>query len=117
MRVSGHAQGTSRGRRDASTRRTGSSADCARRPSCPRASCCARPSWPAHTHTQEVFMIGRVAALIYGLVSYLVFFLTNLYAMGFVGNYLVPKSIDIESGSESGLAHAILVDVLLLGLF
>src|SRR5438477_9837746 len=62
-------------------------------------------------------MIGRVGALIYGLVSYLVFFLSNLYAMGFIGNYLVPKSIDVGSGSESGLAHSILVDVVLLGAF
>ena len=64
-------------------------------------------------------MIGRVAALVYGLVSYLIFFLANLYAMGFIGNYLVPKSIDvgIDVGLEGGLADAILVDVLLLGLF
>jgi protein-S-isoprenylcysteine O-methyltransferase Ste14 len=37
--------------------------------------------------------------------------------MGFIGNYLVPKSIDVGSGSESGLAHSILVDVVLLGAF
>ena len=60
-------------------------------------------------------MIGRVAGLIYGLVSYLVSFLSFIYAMGFVGNYLVPKSIDI--GRESGLAQSILIDVLLLGAF
>jgi len=60
-------------------------------------------------------MIGRVAALIYGLASYLVFFCSILYAVAFIGNYLVPKSIDV--GSESGLARSILIDVVLLGVF
>jgi methanethiol S-methyltransferase len=60
-------------------------------------------------------MIGRVAALIYGLASYLVFFLVSAYAVAFVGNYLVPKSIDV--GTESGLAQSILIDAALLGLF
>jgi protein-S-isoprenylcysteine O-methyltransferase Ste14 len=60
-------------------------------------------------------MIGRVAALIYGLASYLVFFLSIVYAMAFIGNYLVPKSIDV--GSESGLVRSILIDVVLLGVF
>ena len=60
-------------------------------------------------------MIGRVAALIYGIASYLVFFSSLLYAVAFIGNYLVPKSIDV--GPESGLAQTILIDVALLGLF
>src|SRR6516165_11707546 len=60
-------------------------------------------------------MIGRVAALIYGIASYLVFFCSSLYAMAFIGNYLVPKSIDV--GSEGGLAQSILTDVVLLAAF
>lgn len=60
-------------------------------------------------------MIGRVTALIYGLASYLVFFFSFVYAVAFIGNYLVPKSIDV--GSESTLARSILIDVLLLGAF
>lgn len=60
-------------------------------------------------------MIGRVAALIYGLASYLVFFCSILYAMGFIGNFVVPKSIDV--GGSAGLAESILVDLLLLGAF
>jgi protein-S-isoprenylcysteine O-methyltransferase Ste14 len=60
-------------------------------------------------------MIPRVAALIYGIASYLVFLCSFLYAVAFIGNYLVPKSID--AGSESGLALSILIDVVLLGLF
>ena len=54
-------------------------------------------------------MIGRVAALIYGLASYLVFFLSFVYGVAFFGNYLVPKSIDV--GSESGLSQSIMIDV------
>ena len=60
-------------------------------------------------------MIGRIIALMYGLASYLIFFLSFVYAVAFVGNYLVPKSIDI--GSESGLAQSILTNVVLLGVF
>jgi protein-S-isoprenylcysteine O-methyltransferase Ste14 len=60
-------------------------------------------------------MIGRVAALIYGLASYLVFFLSFVYAVAFIGNYLVPKSIDV--GSESGLGQSILIDLVVLGVF
>ena len=60
-------------------------------------------------------MVGRVAALVYGLVSYLLFLCCLLYAVGFVGNYLVPKSIDV--GIESGLVPSILINVVLLGVF
>jgi protein-S-isoprenylcysteine O-methyltransferase Ste14 len=60
-------------------------------------------------------MIGRTAALIYGIASYLVFFGSILYAMAFIGNYMVPKSIDV--GSEAGLARSILTDVVLLAVF
>jgi methanethiol S-methyltransferase len=35
--------------------------------------------------------------------------------MAFIGNYPVPKSIDV--GSEAGLAQSILTDVVLLGVF
>lgn len=60
-------------------------------------------------------MIGRVAALLYGALSYLVFFGSSLYAMGFIGNYFVPKSID--SGVAANLTEAILIDMALLGAF
>ena len=34
------------------------------------------------------------AALVYGIVSYVVFLISLLYSIGFVGNLIVPKTID-----------------------
>jgi methanethiol S-methyltransferase len=56
-----------------------------------------------------------IAAFLYGVISYVIFLGVFLYAIAFVGNLPVPKTID--SGPTGGLAEALLVDVLLLGLF
>lgn len=60
-------------------------------------------------------MIKRVATFIFGVICYLLFFGTFLYAAGFVGNIFVPKSID--SGPSGPLSEALLINGALLALF
>lgn len=59
--------------------------------------------------------MGGIASLLYGLIVYLIFFATFLYAVAFVGNLPVPKTID--SGEAGALGTALVIDTLLLGLF
>jgi protein-S-isoprenylcysteine O-methyltransferase Ste14 len=63
--------------------------------------------------------MGFLAAL-YGVVAYAIFLATFLYAAGFVGNLLVPKSIDIGApvgAAGEPVAVSVLVNIALLGLF
>jgi len=59
--------------------------------------------------------IGKAAAFIFGLAAYLVFFVTVLYAIGFVGGFVVPKTID--SGAVVPPAQAAIINLLLMALF
>ena len=59
--------------------------------------------------------MGRVAAFLYGVICYAIFFGTFLYAIGFVTNLVVPKSND--SPPTTSFGTALLVNVLLLGVF
>ena len=57
----------------------------------------------------------KLLTVLYGIGSYGVFLVSLLYAIGFVGNLAVPKSID--SGEAGSVLASLLVNTLLLGLF
>lgn len=59
--------------------------------------------------------MGRLLALLYGIVSYFVFFVVFLYAIGFVSALGVPKTID--SGAAAPLLEALTIDILLMSIF
>ena len=59
--------------------------------------------------------MAQVLTIVYGLVAYAVFLSSFLYAIGFVGDFAVPKTID--SGAAFPLAASIVANVLLLSLF
>jgi len=57
----------------------------------------------------------RTMAFAYGVGSYLAFLVTFLYAVGFIGNFGVPKTMD--SPAPSTWQKALLIDLGLLSLF
>lgn len=60
-------------------------------------------------------MAKRLAVFAFGLFSYMVFFLTFVYAVGFIGNLYVPKSMD--SAARMSFLPALVIDALLLLIF
>lgn len=61
-------------------------------------------------------MAARSLTLAYGLGVYAFFFGTFLYLIGFVGGWVVPKTIDSGTPAAS-TAAAVVINVLLLGIF
>jgi methanethiol S-methyltransferase len=59
--------------------------------------------------------MSRIAAFVYGLLAYVVFVFTFLYAVGFVTDLVVPKTID--SGDVVPAGEAVAVNLVLMSLF
>src|SRR3989442_55721 len=59
--------------------------------------------------------LGKLLGAVYGVAAYVVFLASFVYAVGFVGDFLVPKTID--HGARSDLLPALLIDLALLGIF
>ncbi len=59
--------------------------------------------------------MSRLIAFLYGLVAYLVFVISFLYAIGFVENLGVPKTID--TGSAGPVVEAVIINLVLMSIF
>jgi protein-S-isoprenylcysteine O-methyltransferase Ste14 len=60
-------------------------------------------------------MSKRLGFFVYGVVCYAIFFATFLYAVGFIGGFAVPTTLD--GPARGPLAQAIAIDAALLGAF
>ncbi len=59
--------------------------------------------------------MGKVLGFLYGVMSYAIFFASFLYAICFVEDLVVLKTID--SGAPGALVPSLVIDALLLGVF
>jgi protein-S-isoprenylcysteine O-methyltransferase Ste14 len=60
-------------------------------------------------------VVGRIMAFLYGIAAYVIFFATFLYAIAFVDDLFVPKTID--SGTAGSAVQALIVNLVLLSIF
>lgn len=60
-------------------------------------------------------MFKRMTIFLYGIACYALFFATFLYALGFVGNFFVPRAID--GAPRTDFATALATNLLLLTVF
>lgn len=67
---------------------------------------------PARTASS---LAARSFVLGYGVLAYLIFFGTFLYAVGFIAQLAVPKTID--SGTTGSTGQALMIDLALMSLF
>ncbi len=65
--------------------------------------------------TKTIQVMKKIIILIYGILAYIIFLISFLYSIGFVNNLWVPKGID--SGVETNVITALLINVGLLSLF
>lgn len=68
-----------------------------------------------HQTRSQGKLIGRIVAFLYGVASYLIFFVTFLYAIGFVEDMVVPKTID--SGAAEPTTRALIINLALMSIF
>jgi protein-S-isoprenylcysteine O-methyltransferase Ste14 len=67
------------------------------------------------TAPSQGHLIGRIVAFLYGIAAYVVFFVTFLYAIGFVEGIVVPKTID--SGAAWASTQALIINLVLMSIF
>src|SRR3954465_3105979 len=68
-----------------------------------------------HFEITRGYVMAGLVAVTYGVVAYGFPLVALLYLVGFVGNLIVPKSID--SGTAGPLLYSVIVDTMLIGLF
>ncbi len=59
--------------------------------------------------------MGRIISFVYGVLAHLGFLVAFMYLIGFLGNFVVPKSID--SGQAGPVGQALLINVILIAIF
>jgi protein-S-isoprenylcysteine O-methyltransferase Ste14 len=64
---------------------------------------------------REGYVMSRMFCFLDGTVSYLTFFVTFLYTIGFVGDLIVPKTMDSTAPVPFG--EALLINLVLLAIF